>query len=87
QLVFVETVLTDDMQVWENVRGSKLKSPDYRGMDPVEAMKDFFARIAAYKRVYEPCNRDEDISFIRLTNAGEEVLGYQTGGFLCGRVM
>ncbi|CAM9161242.1 unnamed protein product [Scytosiphon promiscuus] len=87
KLVCVETVLTDEKKVWDNVKEAKLKSPDYEGMTPEEAMDDFFKRIAAYKSVYEPCDQAEGIPFIRLTNAGEEVLGFKTQGFLCARIM
>lgn len=38
QLVCVETVLTDDKKVWDNVKDAKLKSPDYKGMTAEEAM-------------------------------------------------
>ncbi|CAN0526699.1 unnamed protein product, partial [Scytosiphon promiscuus] len=38
QLVCVETVLTDEKKVWDNVKEAKLKSPDYEGMTPEEAM-------------------------------------------------
>ncbi|CAM9235594.1 unnamed protein product [Ascophyllum nodosum] len=87
KLVCVETVLTDDKKVWENVKEAKLNSPDYKGMAPEEIMKDFFKRIEAYKSVYEPCDQREGLPFIRLTNAGEEVLGYKTQGFLCSRIL
>ncbi|CBJ29032.1 conserved unknown protein [Ectocarpus siliculosus] len=87
KLVCVETVLTDEKKVWDNVKEAKLKSPDYTGMTPEEAMEDFFKRIAAYKSVYEPCQQEEGIPFIRLTNAGEQVLGFKTQGFLCARIM
>lgn len=39
QLVCVETVLTDEQKVWENVKDAKLKSPDYKNMTPDEAME------------------------------------------------
>eukprot|EP00752_Nemacystus_decipiens_P011163 g9918.t2 len=87
KLVCLETVLTDDKKVWDNVKDAKLKSPDYKGMTAEEAMEDFFKRIEQYKSVYEPCHREEGIPFIRLTNAGEEVLGFKTQGFLCARIM
>eukprot|EP00904_Undaria_pinnatifida_P009859 jgi/Undpi1/6002/HiC_scaffold_2.g01276.m1 len=87
KLVCIETVLTDEKKVWENVKDAKLKSPDYKNMTADEAMADFFKRIAAYKRVYEPCQQEEGLPFIRLTNAGEEVLGFRTQGFLCARIM
>lgn len=35
----------------------------------------------------KPCSQEEGLSFIRLTNAGEEVVGYKTQGFLCARIM
>lgn len=35
----VETVLTDETKVWDNVKDAKLKSPDYKGMTPEEAME------------------------------------------------
>jgi 6-phosphofructo-2-kinase len=55
-------------------------------MDPDDAMKDFLARIAAYKKVYEPLQKEEGVSFIRLTNAGEELLTYQCSGYTLGRI-
>eukprot|EP00953_Heterococcus_sp_UTEX-ZZ885_P011770 6807-Heterococcus_DN1.PRE.1 len=55
-------------------------------MDPDDAMKDFLARIAAYKKVYEPLKKEEGVSFIRLTNAGEELLTYQCSGYTLGRI-
>lgn len=35
----------------------------------------------------QPCQQEEGIPFIRLTNAGEQVLGFKTQGFLCARIM
>lgn len=35
----METVLTDDKKVWDNVKDAKLKSPDYKGMTAEEAME------------------------------------------------
>lgn len=35
----------------------------------------------------QPCDQAEGIPFIRLTNAGEEILGFKTQGFLCARIM
>lgn len=39
KIVCVETVLTDDQKVWENVKDAKLNSPDYKGMAPEEVME------------------------------------------------
>lgn len=35
----VETVLTDEKKVWDNVKDAKLNSPDFKGMTPEEAME------------------------------------------------
>lgn len=44
-----------------------------------------FARFACF--FSQPCQQEEGLPFIRLTNAGEEVLGFRTQGFLCARIM
>lgn len=35
----IETVLTDEKKVWDNVKDAKLNSPDFKGMTPEEAME------------------------------------------------
>lgn len=35
----------------------------------------------------QPCDQEEGLPFIRLTNAGEQLVGFKTQGVLCGRVM
>eukprot|EP00611_Tribonema_gayanum_P005347 TRINITY_DN14585_c0_g1_i2.p1 TRINITY_DN14585_c0_g1~~TRINITY_DN14585_c0_g1_i2.p1 ORF type:complete len:124 (-),score=36.81 TRINITY_DN14585_c0_g1_i2:1025-1396(-) len=55
-------------------------------MEPEAAMRDFLARIDAYKKVYEPVSNDEGTPFIRLTNAGEELLCHQCTNYTLGRV-
>jgi hypothetical protein len=84
RLVFLETVLTDDM-AWYNVKESKLNSPDYEGWSPDAIMRDFYRRIELYKKAYEPCTA-ADGSFIRVTNAGDELLVHRCPGYTLGRV-
>jgi hypothetical protein len=38
---------------------TKLRNPDYEGLDPEEAVRDFKCRIAAYERVYETLLDDD----------------------------
>lgn len=49
----VETVLTDDKKVWENVKQAKLKSPDYEGMSPEEAMEVCVFFLGSLERRFE----------------------------------
>ncbi|CAM9090962.1 unnamed protein product [Chrysoparadoxa australica] len=87
QLVFLETVVTNDKDVWDTVKEVKMKSPDYEDMNEDAAMKDFMERIAKYKAVYEPIERSEGVPFVRITNAGEELLVSGTKGFCMSRIV
>ena len=39
----------------------KLTSPDYKGSNPDDAVKDFEQRIKNYELVYEPLDKDKDM--------------------------
>lgn len=52
----------------ENIRKVKLSTPDYRGMDPEQAVKDFHARRENYMRVYEPVS-EKDGPFVKIINS------------------
>ena len=39
----------------------KLTSPDYKGSDPDDAVKDFEKRIKNYMMVYQPLDKVEDM--------------------------
>lgn len=43
----------------ENIRKVKLSTPDYRDMDPEEAVEDFKKRRENYLKVYEPVEEPE----------------------------
>ncbi|CAM9724060.1 unnamed protein product [Chrysoparadoxa australica] len=87
RLVFLESVCTDDAKVWANVKEAKMHSPDYAGWAQEDAMNDFFARIAKYKRVYEQVSEEEGVSFIRLENMGEKLVMFRTRGYAIGRIV
>ena len=55
----------------ENIRKVKLSTPDYRDMDPKEAMNDFRKRRENYSRVYEPVDDvlDGRIPHIKIINS------------------
>jgi broad specificity phosphatase PhoE len=85
-LVFIESICNDTALIDANVRETKLKMPDYAGVDPAEAVRDFRARIAHYERVYEPID-DSDGSYIKIIDVGQKVVLNRIPGYLPGRLV
>jgi broad specificity phosphatase PhoE len=52
--MFVESICDETELLDENIRKVKLSTPDYRDMDPEQAMADFRRRRELYQTVYEP---------------------------------
>lgn len=86
ELLFVEIVNDDPAITLANLRETKLRSPDYRGVPEAEALTDFRKRIAHYERVYETLAEDEG-PWIRLRNHGAQVVINQVYGYIVGRVV
>jgi broad specificity phosphatase PhoE/predicted kinase len=86
RVVFVESVCHDEALVESNIRQTKLHMPDYAGMDPDAAVRDFRARIAHYERVYETVEEDEG-SFIRVIDVGRMVVSHRIQGYLPSRLV
>jgi len=86
EVVFIE-VLNDDPAIVEaNVRETKLSSPDYAGMDPDEAVRDFRTRIGHYERIYETLADDEG-SYLKLIDRGRRVVMNEIDGYLPARLV
>ena len=85
-VLFVESVCDDDAIIASTILETKLKSPDYTGVDPELAVQDFVARIAHYERVYEPVDQ-HDGSFIKLVNVGRDVVLHHIRGYLPARLV
>jgi broad specificity phosphatase PhoE len=85
-LVYIESICTDAGIVDANVRLTKLSMPDYAGMDPDEAARDFRARIAHYERVYDPID-DSDGSYIKIIDVGQKVVLNRIPSYLPGRLV
>ena len=86
QVLFVEIRCEDPTLIEANIRSTKLSSPDYRDIDPDEAVTDFRARIAHYQRVYEPLADDEG-AYLRLTGVGRGVTVSNVDGYLAARLV
>jgi broad specificity phosphatase PhoE/predicted kinase len=85
RVLFIESIC-DEATVEANVRATKLDSPDYVGMDPDLAVKDFRARIEHYARVYEPVDEAEG-SYIKLIDVGRQVIVNRITGYLPSRLV
>jgi broad specificity phosphatase PhoE/predicted kinase len=86
QVLFVEIACDDPDIIEDNIRNTKLSSPDYVNMDPDEAVRDFRNRIAHYERIYQPLNEDEG-AFIRVTGAGRNCTVSNVDGYLAARLV
>jgi broad specificity phosphatase PhoE len=86
RVVFVESICDDPDIVEANIRETKLLSPDYVGADPAVAVADFRTRIANYTRAYQPVS-DTSLSFVKLVDAGRQVVANEISGFLLGRLV
>lgn len=85
-VVFIESICSDESIIEANVRDTKLRSPDYEGMDPAEAVRDFRARIAHYERAYEPVG-DPEKSYIKIIDVGRQVVLSRLHGYLPARLV
>ncbi len=85
-LVFIESICNDPSLIDANVRETKLSMPDYAGVDPEEAVRDFRARIAHYERVYEPLD-DDDGSYIKIIDVEQKVVLNRMPAYLPGRLV
>jgi hypothetical protein len=74
RLVFVEPICNDEAVVRSNVVETKLKSPDYKGVDEASAVSDFLARIQHYASIYEPLGVnpvEDNVPYIKLIDLGK----------------
>ncbi len=88
RVIFVESLCEDAGVIEANVRDTKLHSPDYAGMDPDEAVRDFRARIAYYESSYEPLSElDEAHSFVKLVDVGRKVVVNRVESYVGARLV
>jgi len=84
-VLFIETLCTDQSIIDANIRDTKLLAPDYQGIDPEQAVTDFRARIAHYEHAYEPIEAN-DVSFVKLIDVGKRVETQHVRGYIQGRI-
>ena len=89
QLIFVESVCSDESIIRANIVLTKLRSPDYRNVDEEQAVADFQRRIENYAKVYEGITDafEGDISYIKLIDVGRQLIANRITGYLNSRIM
>lgn len=82
QVIFVESICSDERILAENLRQKVRHSPDYEGMDEASALADLRARIRNYERVYETVDeaREPDISYIKVIDLREKIVCFRISG-------
>ena len=86
ETVFIEVINDDPAAIEENVRAAKLSSPDYEGVDPDEAVRDFHRRIAHYARNYASVADDEG-SYVKLIDRHRKIITNRIDGWIPARVI
>lgn len=87
RVLFLESICTDSRIVDRNIMDTKLRSPDYRGMDPDEAANDFRSRREKYTAANETLSEDEQSSYVKVINVGKQLILNEIRGYLQGKIV
>ncbi|MES1907599.1 MAG: hypothetical protein MHM6MM_000686 [Cercozoa sp. M6MM] len=83
EIMWIESVCHDQSIIEQTIRMTKLHSPDYKGMDPAEAVADFRRRIANYEKAYQTLGpADAKDSYIKLIDVGTQIHTNRVRGWL-----
>ncbi|KZP27038.1 bifunctional 6-phosphofructo-2-kinase/fructose-2,6-bisphosphate 2-phosphatase [Athelia psychrophila] len=85
-VIMLETICDNKEIIETNVRSVKISSPDYRGWDPDEALKDYYNRIRDHEEHYETVE-ETTWPFIRIFNVGEKIMVNNIRGYLQSRIV
>jgi broad specificity phosphatase PhoE/predicted kinase len=86
RLIFLESICSDPLVIERNIRETKLRSPDYVGVDPEAAVRDFRARIEQYSKVYESIE-DDRLSYVQLVDLGRKTVVNRMHGRIEDRIV
>ncbi|XP_046407290.1 6-phosphofructo-2-kinase/fructose-2,6-bisphosphatase-like isoform X1 [Ischnura elegans] len=89
KVLFVESTVDDETILARNMEETRLNSPDYKEMSREKAINDFQMRIKHYYNLFETINNknEGDLSYIKITNAGESILAHKLKGHLQSRIL
>ena len=87
RVLFLESLCTDQSIIDKNIVETKLRSPDYRDIDPEEAANDFKKRIQQYDLSNETVEDSEKCSYIKIINVGKQLILSEIQGFVQGKIV
>ncbi|SCU80563.1 LAMI_0B02960g1_1 [Lachancea mirantina] len=73
KVLFIESVMNDSELIKHNVEQAS-KSADYVGWSKENAIADYVHRIKINKQLYEPMTREEQLSYVKYINFGEQLI-------------
>lgn len=85
-VIFIECVYETEGLLNEHLQFLHLLSPDYENLQSETAQNDYKQRIKYYRQNYSPVD-EEDESFIKLINGGQQVIVNKVTGFLPSKVI
>lgn len=83
--MFIETICSDAI-VEKNIRAVKLASPDYKGWDPEEAVKDYWSRIRNQEQTYQAIE-NPSFPYVKVIDIGERIIVNNIQGYLQSRTV
>jgi broad specificity phosphatase PhoE/predicted kinase len=84
-VLFLEVVRRDEAVIDANIRETKLTLPDYEGIAPDAAFRDFRARIAHYASAYDPMAEEEG-SFLQWIDGGRRIVLHRVEDVIGSRI-
>ncbi|SPQ99813.1 6-phosphofructo-2-kinase domain-containing protein [Plasmodiophora brassicae] len=87
KVVWIESICNDEALLEANIKNTKLSSPDYVGVDPDTAYRDFRARIANYEASYQTLSEEEGCCYIKFIDTGKMMVTYRIEGIICSRIV
>lgn len=87
RVLFLESLCSDPSIIEKNIFETKLRSPDYRDVDPDEATADFKRRIQQYESVNESIEDNEHCSYIKIMDVGRQLILNEIRGYAQGKIV
>ena len=87
ELVWIESIVHDEKIVEENIRETKLTSPDYDHLTADVATADFKERIKNYSIGYETLAENTEQPYVKLIDAGRQIVTNRIVGYLMSKIV